>query len=92
MPVFRAYGIWTRHDEIKKATKIVFNKELLGKKPIFYICQYFFDTLLFCNEEFKNSVEAQKFKTIEFFPIEKIIEYLDYKYNLKLSNTKFSIE
>ena len=78
--------------EIKKATKIVFNKELLDKKPIFYICQYFFDKLLFCNEEFKNSVEARKIKTIEFHPIESLIEYMEKTYHLELSDTEFIIE
>ena len=78
--------------EIENAKKIVLNEKFFGTKSIFFIDQYFFHTLLYCNEEFKNSVEAQKFKTIEFFPIERIIEYLDYKYNLKLSNTEFIIE
>ena len=78
--------------KIKKATKIVFNKELLGKKPIFYICQSFFDTLLFCNEEFKNSVENRKIKTIEFYPIEKLIEFTENTFHLELSNTEFIIE
>ena len=78
--------------EIENAKKIVLNEKFFGTKSIFFIDQYFFHTLLYCNEEFKNSVEAQKFKTIEFFPIKRIIEYLDYKYNLKLSNTEFIIE
>ncbi len=78
--------------KIKEAIKIVLNKKLLGTKPIFYIYQSFFDALLYCNEEFKNSVEAQKIKTIEFHPIEEVVEYLNKTYNLKLSNTEFIIE
>ena len=62
------------------------------KKPIFYICQSFFDTLLFCNEEFKNSVENRKIKTIEFYPIEKLIEFTENTFHLELSNTEFIIE
>ena len=78
--------------KIKEAIKIVLNKKLLGTKPIFYIYQSFFDALLYCNEEFKNSVEAQKIKTIEFHPIEEVVEYLNKTYNLKLSDTEFIIE
>ena len=74
------------------ANKIVFNKKLLGTKPIFFIYQPFLRTFLYCNEEFKNSVEAQKIKTIEFYPIEEVVEYLNKTYNLKLSNTEFIIE
>ena len=78
--------------KIKEAIKIVLNKKLLGTKPIFYICQSFFDTLLFCNEEFKNSVENRKIKTIEFYPIEKLIEFTENTFHLELSNTEFIIE
>ena len=78
--------------KIKEAIKIVLNKKLLGTKPIFYIYQSFFDALLYCNEEFKNSVEAQKIKTIEFHPIEKLIEFMENAFHLKLSDTEFIIE
>ena len=78
--------------EIIGAPKIVFLKKLLGTKPIFFIYQPFLRTFLYCNEEFKNSVEAQKIKTIEFHPIEEVVEYLNKTYNLKLSDTEYIIE
>ena len=78
--------------EIIGAPKIVFNKKLLGTKPIFFIYQPFLRTFLYCNEEFKNSVEAQKIKTIEFYPIEKLIEFMENAFHLKLSDTEFIIE
>ena len=67
-------------------------RNFLVQNLFFFIDQYFFHTLLYCNEEFKNSVEAQKIKTIEFHPIEDVVEYLNKTYNLKLSNTEFIIE
>ena len=78
--------------EIIGAPKIVFNKKLLGTKSIFFIYQPFLRTFLYCNEEFKNSVEAQKIKTIEFYPIEKLIEFMENAFHLKLSDTEFIIE
>ena len=78
--------------EIKGSIRIVFSKNLLGTKPIFFIYQSFLRTFLYCNEEFKNSVEAQKIKTIVFHPIEELIKYLDYTYSLELSDTEFIIE
>lgn len=78
--------------EIIGAPKIVFNKKLLGTKSIFFIYQPFLRTFLYCNEEFKNSVEAQKIKTIEFYPIEKLIEFMENAFHLKLSDAEFIIE
>jgi len=78
--------------EIKGSIRIVFSKNLLGTKPIFFIYQSFLRTFLYCNEEFKNSVEARKIKTIEFHPIESLIEYMENTYHLELSNTGFIIE
>ena len=78
--------------EVEEATKIVLNRKLFGSKSVFYISQDFFDALLYCNEEFKNSIEAKKIKTIEFHPIEEVIEYLDDTYSLELSDTEFIIE
>ena len=78
--------------EVEEATKIVLNRKLFGSKSVFYISQDFFDALLYCNEEFKNSIEAKKIKTIEFQPIEEVIEYLDDTYSLELSDTEFIIE
>ena len=91
-PIKPEVGIRFPSIEVEEAEKIVINKKLFGEKPIFYINQYFFDALLYCNEEFKNSVEAQKIKTIVFHPIEELIKYLDYTYSLELSDTEFIIE
>ena len=78
--------------EVEEATKIVLNRKLFGSKSVFYISQDFFDALHYCNKEFKNSIEAKKIKTIDFHPIEEVIEYLDDTYSLELLDTEFIIE